>query len=293
MDAAGTEWSWPWWAVIVGFNVISLVVCGIFFARSRRADLHDGDPYLRRMRIMGLVFALVAAYRSVFVSRYLTQMAWFDSIFNSSLLIRLFAWAAELSFAGLIALALLRFSRTVPGIGEGRGRVSRVVVGASPYVLLVCILLAQFFATYGVIAKSRVSFAIEETLWSIGFLSVLPLALMQLKRAFGAGTPVGRLFRQSSVIIALWCVLYCAYGVFYHLPLESWAGAVSQIRTGLPEVKRGWQAVTEAFSIVNESKAYADWGFGFLFWHSIYFTVCVWIALLLMRGPRLGAEKAG
>ena len=235
---------------------------------------------------MGLVFTLVAAYRSVFVSRYLTQMAWFDSVLNGALLIRLFAVAAELSCAGLIASGLLRFSKEVPGFREGRGGLTRFVVDRSPAILLFCIFLAQFFATYGAIAKSRLSFAIEETLWSVGFLSVVPVALMQLKRAYGPGNPVGTLFRQSSLIIALWCVLYGAYGLFYHLPFESWAGAFDQIETGLPEIKRGWSAVADAFRIVHESKEYADWGIGFLFWHSMYFTVCVWIALLLMRGPR-------
>ena len=68
---------------------------------------------------MGLIFTLVALYRSIFVSRYLYQYAWFDTLANSSLLIRTFAWAAELSFSGLIALAMLKFSADMPNTTLG------------------------------------------------------------------------------------------------------------------------------------------------------------------------------
>jgi hypothetical protein len=73
---------------------------------------------------------------------------------------------------------------------------------------------------------------------------------------------------------------------FYHLPFENWASAINQMETGLPVMKSGYSAVRDAFTIVNESKAYGDWGFGFLLWHSSYFSICVWIAIFLMRGPK-------
>ena len=47
------------------------------------------------------------------------------------------------------------------------------------------------------------------------------------------------------------------------------------------------KSIVEAFVVVNESKGYSDWGFGFLIWHSIYFSVCVWISIFLMRAPRI------
>jgi hypothetical protein len=31
---------------------------------------------------------------------------------------------------------------------------------------------------------------------------------------------------------------------------------------------------------------YGDWGWGFLLWHSAYFSICVWISLYLMQAPR-------
>ena len=117
MSSSNTDWAWPWWTVIVIINAINLIICVIVYRRSLNQSGGGDTTYLKRMRIMGLIFTLVAAYRAVFVSRYFTQMAWFDSIANSSLLIRIFAIAAELSFSGLFALVMLRVNNIRPESG--------------------------------------------------------------------------------------------------------------------------------------------------------------------------------
>jgi len=285
-------WSWPWWSVIVIINVINLLVGALVYKRTLYPKDESEGIYRRRMRTMGMIFVLVAAYRSVFVSRYITQLAWFDSVANSSLLIRMFAIAAELSFSGLIALAMLQTNRDLPPSNpENDKGLKSFFSSKSPYFLMICIFLAQFFATAGVITKSRTLFAIEETFWTMGFLAVLPLAIRQVRRVYAIrdDNMIKRtqLLRRSTVIIAAWCVIYCCYGLFYHLPLESWAGAIDQIKTGLPGIKTGSNAIMDALLIVNETKEFSDWGFGFLLWHSAYFSICAWIAIFLMQGPRL------
>ena len=292
MNSSLTAWAWPWWSVIVAINALNVVLCILVFRRSLSPKDGSDSVYRRRMRIMGVIFTLVAAYRSIFVSRYLTQMAWFDSIANSSLLIRILAMAAELSFAGLIASGMLRLNSDLPDHKTGKTTgFTNFIRSRSPTVLIICLFLAQFFATAGLITKSRTLFAIEETLWTIGFLAVLPLAIIQLRRVFAIKdeelvrrTGILRIFVVLNVV---WCVIYCSYGLFYHLPLESWVGAVNQMQSGVPALKTGIPAIKDAFLIVNESKEYGDWGFGFLFWHSAYFTVCVWISIFLMQAPRL------
>jgi hypothetical protein len=292
MNSSYTDWAWSWWTVIVAINVVNLVVCALVIRKSLKPKDGTDSVYRRRMRIMGVVFTLVGAYRAVFVSRYLTQMAWFDSIANSSLLIRIFACAAELSFSGLIALGMLRVNEDVP-VGENNhaGKLKMFLTAKSPYFLWICIFIAQFFAFGGLIMKSRTLFAIEETLWSLGFLFVLPLAIIQVRRVFGVKDPAQaarlRPLRWFTILTPAWCVFYCCYGLFYHLPFESWSGAINQIQTGIPVIKTGVSAIVDAFVIVNESKAYGDWGFGFLLWHSAYFTICVWISIFMMQAPRI------
>jgi hypothetical protein len=242
--------------------------------------------------MMGVIFALVAAYRAIFVSRYTAQLAWFDSLANSSLLIRMFAVAAELSFSGLIALAMLRVNHDLPADDAANANRFKVFMTTkSPHILMICIFLAQFFATSGLITKNQTLFAIEETLWTVGFLAVLPLAILQVRRVYAIkdAEKVAQLkmLRRSTILIAAWCVFYCCYGLFYHLPFETWAGAIEQAQTGLPVIKTGASAIGDAFLIVNESKEYGDWGFGLLLWHSAYFSVCVWISIFLMQAPRM------
>ena len=287
MSPADTAWAWPWWTVMVVINSCNLVLCVMFY-RSSLSAVDGHTRYRRAMRLMGLVFTVVALYRAVFVSRYLTQMAWFDSLANSSLLIRSFAVFAELSFAGLVAFAMLRFNRDLAVWPNRRSGLPGWFLQRSPYVLILCIFSAQFFATTGLITKSRLAFAIEETLWFVGFLAVTPLAIQQFRHVRRQQlTSELAMLRSFAYVNLGWCMVYCTYGAVFHLPFEYWGAALEQLHSGEPAIKTGWSAVSDALLIVNPSHNYSDWGAAFLLWHSAYFSICVWLALFLMRGPRL------
>ena len=289
MEFTDTAWAWPWWAVMVVINALNLTIAAVIIKRATYSTDLATAAYQKRMLIMGTIFVIVGAYRSVFVSRYLNQMAWFDHFANSALLIRMFAFCAELSFAGLFSLALLQINKDLPQKNSSSGLISFINT-KSPYCVFICIFIAQFFATSGLIFKNNTLFAIEETLWTIGFLSIMPLAVMQLRRVLAISDQVEKqkikMLASFTKLTTAWCVIYCSYGLFYHLPFENWAAAINQMETGLPAIKSGFNAVTDAFTIVNETKQYGNWGIGFLVWHSCYFSVCVWIAIFLMRGPR-------
>ncbi|MHA2169428.1 MAG: hypothetical protein ACXAB7_05995 [Candidatus Kariarchaeaceae archaeon] len=154
-------------------------------------------------------------------------------------------------------------------------------------MLVICIFLAQFFATSSVIIKHDLFWAIEETLWFVGFVTILPLAIIQLRRILLIKDKEIleqlQLLRASAIVIAAWCVIYVIYGVVFHLS-EMWTGVIDGLGEGFPDLNSG--AITDAFTIVHETKEYDDWGFGFLFWHSAYFSVCVWISIFLMQAPR-------
>ena len=282
---------WPWWYTMVAVNMTQVAVCLRLFRQSLQAP-DARSSYVQWMRIMGLVFTVVACYRAIFVSRYLYQYAWFDTVLNSSLLIRTMAACAEISFSCLIAFAMLRFNKDAPGKQQPSNPSMAFVRNRSPYALIACIVLAQFFATAGLITKSRLAFAIEESLWGLGFLSILPLAFVQCLRVIRSGNEFAdkrmSMLRTFAFVNFGWCLLYCTYSLVYHLPTEYWATALEQFETGIPALKSGFSAVTDALLVVNVTHDYEDWGFGFVFWHSCYFTVCVWLALFLMRAPRAG-----
>jgi hypothetical protein len=120
---------------------------------------------------------------------------------------------------------------------------------------------------------------------------ILPLAFIQFRRVFAVSDESASvrlsMLKSFAIVNLSWCIIYCSYGLIYHLPTEYWVSAFHQIETGIPKIKSGFSAIYEAFSVVNVTHNYNDWGFGFMFWHSAYFTVCVWISLFLMRAPRM------
>jgi hypothetical protein len=288
------SWAWSWWSALVAINVVNLLVCGVLFFKSRNSSEFEHARYRKLMRNFGAIFILVAMYRSVFVSNYLNQLAWFDTIANSSLLIRFFAIFAEISFASLIMLALLQLNKEVPHSAPGTpGRAHGFLLTKTPYMFFACIFIAQFFATTATITKIEVLFAIEETLWGIAFLSVLPLILVQRARIYSYTDPNTRqelkLYRGFTVMMTVFTVGYCAYSLSYHLPIEIWPTAIAQLQmdSPVPAIRTGGQAIKDAFFVVNETKNFNTWGgVGFLIWYTGYFSLFGWMALFLMIGPR-------
>ena len=301
MPATGSNWTWAWywWGILVAINVINLIICFFLFFRSAK----DHDPvdagYRMLMRTLGLVFLCVAFYRSIFVSSYLEQLAWFNTLLNSSLLIRFFAIFAELAFAGLIAKSLLRMNRDVPELIHTKNKFAAFLQTKTPILLFVCILIANIFATSATITKVDALFAIEETLWGLGFLSIVPMLIMSLRKLFSYRNTVRwgdtRQFRALTIILAIFAIGYSFYSLFYHLPIEYWPSALAQLRMQNPEpaFRFGLQAIRDAFFIVHQTRDLSAWGgIGFIIWDTGYFSICGWIVLFLMTGPRrLAAGK--
>ncbi|HTP02564.1 MAG TPA: hypothetical protein VMJ64_14410 [Anaerolineales bacterium] len=287
-------WAWEWWGTLVALNAIQLII-GIFLFMRSRKDKNPADAvYLRIMRTMGLVFVAMAFYRSMFVSSYLEQLAWFDSVLNSSLGIRCLAIAAELSFAGLIAKTLLRMNRDIPELINPKNRLTAFLQTKTPIILFACICIANVFATAATITKVDLLFALEETFWGIGFLSIIPMLIISLRK-LGAyrRTPTwdaARPFRIALIWIMVFSIGYALFEWGFNLPIVYWPQAITQLQMSnpVPAFQFGAQAVRNAFLIVHETKDLQAWGgMGFVVWHTGYFTICVWIVLFLMTGPRL------
>ena len=284
-------WAWTWWGFIVGINVINLAIGIYFFVQSKNLDNQNKDNYKRNMRIAGLIFIGVAFYRSIFVSNYLNQLAWFDTLLNSTLLIRSFALFAELSFAYLIMRIILQVNKDFPIESSGKyKRQLDFLVNKAPLYFFVFLAIANVFAYGGSITKVHLLFAIEETFWGLGFLLITPVVLLQSKRIFSDKSGTLKQFKVPLMFLAVFCVGYSFYSVFYHLPIEYWPEAINQLTIDNPEpaFQFGFKALADTFTIVNVTRDYATWGgLGFVIWHSGYFTLCGWMVLFFMRGPKI------
>jgi hypothetical protein len=287
-------WAWYWWGALVAINAIQVIVGLFLFMRSKTADNPGDAKYLRMMRTMGLIFVVVAFYRSIFVSSYLGQLAWFDSVLNSSLLIRCLAIFAELSFAGLIAASLLRMNKDVPGLIDPKNKFYTFLQTKAPIILFVCIFIANIFATSATITKINLLFALEETCWGIGFVSIIPMGIISLRRlsAYRNTAAWGdlRKFRIALILITVFSIGYSIFELGFNLPVVYWPQAIAQLQMPNPEpaFRFGFPAIRDALLIVHETKDLGAWGgMGFIIWHTGYFSICVWMALFLMTGPRL------
>ena len=107
---------------------------------------------------------------------------------------------------------------------------------------------------------------------------ILPLVLIQL-----------RLLRIFTIIMTVWCIGYGGFELLFNLPVVYWPSSLAQLRSAVPvpAIRTGIEAVRDAFLVVRETKDLAAWGgLGFVIWHSGYFSICVWMVLFFMNGPR-------
>jgi hypothetical protein len=287
-------WAWPWWGTLVAINVINVIICIVLFIRSKKDKNPAAANYLLLMRTMGLIFVAVAFYRSIFVSGYMRQLAWFDSVLNSSLLIRGFAIFAELCFAGLIAKGLLRMNEDIPGLIDKKNKFQTFLQTKTPIILFVCIFIANIFVTAATITKIDLLFALEETFWGIGFVCIIPMLIISLRKLFMyRNTPAWVNTRQVRVMVILittYCIAYSLLQFGFFLPLVYWPSAIAQLQMPNPDpaFRFGFQAILDALLIVRETKDLDTWGgMGFIIWHTTYFSICVWFVLFLMTGPRM------
>jgi len=103
----------------------------------------------------------------------------------------------------------------------------------------------------------------------------------------GSNAASFKMLRAFTLMNATWCLLYCSYSVFYHLTIEYWPHIIEDLKSTGVVMNTGADALQNAFFTVNETKDFNEWGgVGFLIWHSGYFSICVWMVLFLMSGPR-------
>ncbi|MCL1928252.1 MAG: hypothetical protein FWG07_05610 [Treponema sp.] len=278
-----------WHITTITISTINLLLALFIFFRSFKwkAEEPHNAGYFLLLRSMGLIFVSVALYRSVFVSSYPDRLVWFDTLFNSPFLIRCLAVFAEISTIGMIAVILLKMNRDMPFFeAENTGDVKKerplhTIIRKLPFAAVGCIFLAQFFAFAGLITQYFWPFAIEETLWALAFISVTPVVvagLMRLKKE----NQKEKSLKFFLVILAVWCIGYLMFQCFYALPFLYYSELALDAGKSIPV-----NALQQAIFNYRVTRDFNIWGgIGFFIWHSGYFSICSWLALIYMTAPR-------
>jgi len=257
-----------WWVIMVVIGAANLAIAWFIFGRA----IHQRDQRRVFPLVLGVVFVTVACYRTIFVSSYPDRLAWFDTMFNSPLVIRGLALCAELSFIGLIAW-LLRSMPPIENATTGLASAVRVL----PVVAVCCIGAAQLFSFGGLITQFNFLFAIEETLWALAFISITPVVVLRLRRRI----PADAHRRAFLIIMAVWCFGYLAFQLFYALPFMYYTHLADGLRTIVFS-----DALHQSFFNFTATHNYTTWGgIGFFIWQSGYFSICSWIMLYAMTVP--------
>ena len=268
MSLSETVWAIPWYTVMVIINVVGLVYCAFVFKQSLIPRDGKDPKYRKWMRIMGVIVTVVSAYRAILV----WVIPYTFRIPNTF---------AEVAFAGLFAWAMIRFNKYLPVTDGARAKKFKSFLTKTPYILFGCIVLAQPIDTFGAMAGFALTSVFVETLWGIGFLSVLPLAIVQLFRAFSIKDKEEaerlRILRYSAIIIVTWCVVYVMYRWVFTLPYM-WGSAIEQLKAGLPELEISIQWM--------RTRTPENFSFFGLIWFSSYFSILTWISIFLMQAPR-------
>jgi len=131
-----TAWAIPWYTTMVIINVVGLVYCAVVYKRSLIPRDGKDSTYRNRMRIMGVIFTLVSAYRAI-------------GVWSLPYTFRLPNTVAEVSFAGLFAYAMLRFNTYLPATDDARANKFKSFITKTPYILVGCLVLSQFIYTWG------------------------------------------------------------------------------------------------------------------------------------------------
>ena len=265
-----TAWAIPWYTVMVIINVVGLVYCAVVYKRSLIPRDGKDSTYRKWVRIMGVIFTLVSAYRAI-------------GVWSIPYTFRIPNTVAEVSFAGLIAYAMLRFNTYLPATDDARANKFKSFITKTPYILVGCLVIAQPLDTWDNISVFVIGGTIMETLWGIGFLSILPLAIIQLRRVFSIKDKEEverlRLLRYTAIIIVFFCVIYCTYRWIFTLP-GMWVRALNEVQT------EGIVLEISIQLIRTPSLEYSEWGVFFLIWYSTYFSILTWVSIFLMKAPR-------
>jgi len=205
-----------WWTTMVVISSINMLALIVILLKSRKWNQQEPQyaKHFMLVRVTGFIFISVALYRTIFVSSYPGLIVWFDTIFNSPFIIRILATFAEMSYIGIMAVLLHKLDKTNPITKEDNK--FGALLTKLPLFAVLCLFASQFLAFAGLIMQNNLPFIIEEALWGVAYVSMIPLIFTRLKLSKKHGLDANQ--KLFLVVMAMWCVGYSIFQFGYGLP---------------------------------------------------------------------------
>jgi hypothetical protein len=223
---------------------------------------------------LALMYVTACGIRSIWPRIGGDRVCFWDHPLSPPLVGRSLAFVAELCFAALICMALVRINNT-PTV--------RFVASS----VFACNWIAQIACTYSVITRDRSGHVLEESIWTVSAIAVFLVALFA--RSAPSPSSQATSFRRALLVL---CPLYILFMVTVDVPMyyrrmvaDNELGVqFASITAGLAEIA-ACQTVTQSDAYWREEMP----------WMTGYFTAGVWSTLWIATAtidPHLNTAQA-
>jgi hypothetical protein len=257
-----------WWVILGVVGTLNIGLWSYAAARlSRRRESMPPRTYaLRRLQLaLSGIYVFGCAYRAIVPVYDIPRICMFDSWLSSVVIGRSVATIAELCFVAQWVLMLREAARAT---GSAFGKAATAVV-------LPLILIAEVCSWYSVLTTSNIGHIAEESLWGLSaalmvasMVVVSPRCTQTLRRVLNLAGIIG--------------VAYVTYMFLIDVPMywsrwiadEAMGRHYLSIAQGIHDVSTRWVV----------SYSWADWK-NEVIWKSLYFSVAVWLSILVVHAP--------
>ncbi len=272
MNSSNAVMSWWWFlSFLAGFNVLVLLYS--FYQLNQKKD--HTPPKIWQIRtwqlILSGIYTLGCGFRSILPRGDLRRIVLYDSWISCVAIGRSVATIAELSFVAQWSLILY----------EAGKYTKNETIRFLAKLPLPIVIIAEISSWYACLSTNYLGTAIEESLWAVA--AAITVYGFYLARPHYRG--IQRTFFNFGMISGIGYILYmlCIDVPEY---VFNWWEAEALNKTYL-SISEGFSEVCQVWHLTH---AYEDWRYEFV-WMSLYFSVAVWMSLLIPHMPFLDRNK--
>ncbi len=254
-----------WWLFLVGVSALN---CSAW--TKARLSLPK-DPTTKKLLLLSGAYVFGCAFRSLLPRADVQRICLFDTWLSSVFVGRSVATIAELCFVAEWAELLSFLAQESKA--NFTSKIARMIVP------LICV--AEICSWYAVVTTNYIGNCVEESLWGVSYFLIV-LALLDLRSHFQGW------FRRAIILGAIGCAMYVMYMATVDVPMY-----MSRHQADIASGKQflgfmdGIKDLNTRWMVTHDVK---DWGYEFL-WMSLYFSVAVWMSILLCPVPALLKRK--